>query len=250
MRRSPLFALVAASLPFVAEGHFGILGTSFNPDMSQHLLTADRLAHGEGSQLLRQGYPLGPHSIVVALNKGLGIGLVQGFSGLTVAVAVLAPLTALAAFASSHRCAARPAALLVGIPYMVASYFAQGDFKETMQALFVLAFVLSLREISSSRASWRALAAPLRPRRSDRRRQRLRLQLPGPDLARGDRDHLGRSGVRDRAGAALLRWQVGLGRGRPRPRPAASRDGPRRSAPTSLCPRCYSPSWSPPRSAA
>ena len=55
--------------------------------MSQHLLATDRLAHGESSQLLHQGYPLGPHSIVVALNKGLGIGLVQGFSGLTVAVA-------------------------------------------------------------------------------------------------------------------------------------------------------------------
>ena len=95
-----LVALLAASLPFVVEGHFGILGTSFNPDMSQHLLAADRLAHGESSQLLHQGYPLGPHAIVVALNKGLGIGLVQGFGGLTVAVAVLAPLTALAAFAN------------------------------------------------------------------------------------------------------------------------------------------------------
>ena len=29
---------------------------------------------------------------------------------------------------------------------MVASYFAQGAFKEAMQALFVLAFVLALRE--------------------------------------------------------------------------------------------------------
>src|SRR5690606_11605460 len=94
-----LAALLAASLPFVVEGHFGILGTSFNPDMSQHLLAADRLAEGRGSQLLAQGYPLGPHSVVVALNEGLGVGLVQGFSGLTVAVAVLAPLTALAAFA-------------------------------------------------------------------------------------------------------------------------------------------------------
>ena len=103
-----LVALVAASLPFIAEGHFGILGTSFNPDMSQHLLAADRLADGHSSQLLHQGYPLGPHAVVVALNKGLGIGLVQGFSGLTVAVAVLAPLTALAAFrraagAAAHR---------------------------------------------------------------------------------------------------------------------------------------------------
>jgi hypothetical protein len=141
-----LVALLAASLPFAVEGHFGILGTSFNPDMSQHLLAADRLAEGHGSQLLNQGYPLGPHSIVVALNKGLGIGLVHGFSGLTVAVAILACLTALAAFADLPFFPRTAAALLVGLAYVVASYFAQGAFKETIQALFLLAFVLALRE--------------------------------------------------------------------------------------------------------
>ena len=154
-----LLALVAASLPFLAEGHFGILGTGFNPDMSQHLLAADRLAGGEGSQLLHQGYPLGPHAIVVALNKGLGVGLVQGFSGLTVAVAILAPLTALAAFREAAPLPRTAAALVVGLAYMVASYFAQGAFKETMQALFVLAFVLALREASQN-PYWRDL--PLR----------------------------------------------------------------------------------------
>jgi hypothetical protein len=169
-------ALAAASLPFIVEGHFGILGTSFNPDMSQHLLAADRLAHGDPSQLLRQGYPLGPHAVVVALNKGLGIGLVQGFSGLTVAVAVLAPLTALAAFQSPFASRAEPGtggasgspastaltvagSLVVGLPYVVASYFAQGAFKETMQALFLLGFVLTLREATRVPA-WRD--APLR----------------------------------------------------------------------------------------
>jgi hypothetical protein len=141
-----LIALLAASLPFAVEGHFGILGTSFNPDMSQHLLTADRLAEGHSSQLLNQGYPLGPHSIVVALNKGLGIGLVQGFSGLTVVVAILACLTALAAFADLPLLPRTAGAILVGLAYIIASYFAQGAFKETMQALFLLAFVLALRE--------------------------------------------------------------------------------------------------------
>jgi hypothetical protein len=153
-----LLALFAASLPFAVEGHFGILGTSFNPDMSQHLLAADRLADGQGSQLLHQGYPLGPHSIVVALDKGLGIGLVQGFSGLTVAVAILASLTALAAFQELPLVPRTAGALLVALTYVVASYFAQGAFKETMQALFFLAFVLALREASG--AQWRDL--PLR----------------------------------------------------------------------------------------
>jgi hypothetical protein len=141
-----LGALLAASLPFAVEGHFGILGTSFNPDMSQHLLVADRLAEGHSSQLLNQGYPLGPHSIVVALNKSLGIGLVQGFGGLTVAVAILASLTALAAFRELPALPRTAGALLVGLAYITASYLAQGAFKETMQALFLLAFVLALRE--------------------------------------------------------------------------------------------------------
>ncbi len=153
-----LGALAAASLPFVVEGHFGILGTGFNPDMSQHLLAGDRLAGGHDSQLLNQGYPLGPHAIAVALHNGLGIGLVQAFDGLTIAVAVLAALTALAAFDDAPRLPRIAAALVVGLAYMVASYYAQGSFKETMQALFLLAFVLALRE--AARPDWRGL--PLR----------------------------------------------------------------------------------------
>jgi hypothetical protein len=149
-----LGALLAASLPFAVEGHFGILGTSFNPDMSQHLLAADRLADGQQSQLLNQGYPLGPHAIVVALDQGLGIGLVQGFSGLTIAVAILASLTAIAAFRDLPAIPRTAGALLVALTYVVASYFAQGAFKETMQALFLLAFVLALRE---SQRDWASL---------------------------------------------------------------------------------------------
>jgi hypothetical protein len=145
-----LGALLACSLPFAVEGHFGILGTSFNPDMSQHLLAADRLAEGNPSQLLNQGYPLGPHAIVVTLSKGLGIGLVQGFSGLTIAIAILASLTALAAFRDLPAIPRTAGALVVGLTYVVASYFAQGAFKETTQALFLLAFVLALREADRS----------------------------------------------------------------------------------------------------
>ncbi len=153
-----LAALVAASLPFAVESHFGILGTGFNPDMSQHLLATARLAAGQSSQLLHQGYPLGPHAIVVALSKGLGIGLVHGFGGLAVAVMVLAPLTALTAFRELGAVPRTAGALVVGLAYVVASYFAQGAFKETLEALLVLAFALALRE--ATRPGWREL--PLR----------------------------------------------------------------------------------------
>ena len=152
-----LGALLAASLPFAVEGHFGILGTGFNPDMSQHLLATDRLAEGHASQLLNQGYPLGPHAVVVALNNGLGIGIAQGFTGLTIAAAIIAPLTALSAFVGGPRWRVAAAALVVGLAYLVASYYAQGAFKEVIQALFVLAFALALRE---SGRTWREL--PLR----------------------------------------------------------------------------------------
>ena len=157
-----VLALAAASLPFAVEGHFGILGTSFNPDMSQHLLAADRLADGQTSSLLAQGYPLGPHAVVVALNKGLGIGLVQGFDGLTLAIAALAALTALGALSEFTPLRRTAGALLVGLPYMVVSYYAQGAFKETMQALFVLAFAIGLLELSRAGAGRPEPASPLR----------------------------------------------------------------------------------------
>ena len=151
--------------------------------MSQHLLAAARLADGFGSELLRQGYPMGPHAIVVGLDKGLGVSLVEGFTGLTVAVAVIAPLTALTGVPRDRSPLRRAAAaLLVGLPYLVASYFAQGAFKETMQALWVLAFILALRETTPEPDLARA-AAPLRPGRGDRGRRRLHLQLSGVDLA-------------------------------------------------------------------
>jgi hypothetical protein len=141
-------ALAAASLPFAVEGHFGILGTSFNPDMSQHLLAADRLAQGTEGGLAAQGYPLGPHAIVVTLHDGLGIGLVQGFGGLTLATAVLAALAGFAALDRLGLGARTLAGLLVGLPYLVASYLAQGAFKETMEALFLLSFAVGLGQLA------------------------------------------------------------------------------------------------------
>ena len=124
---------------------------------------------------------------------------------------------------------APPAALVVGLAYVVASYFAQGAFKETIEALLVLAFVLALRE--SSRSLARPPAA-LRPRRPDRDRDRLRLQLPRPPLAARHASS-GRSwtalagcgwrgprgGVRARAAFAPSAGPAGPSR---RPRPLAS----------------------------
>ncbi|HKG36149.1 MAG TPA: hypothetical protein VKA89_06900 [Solirubrobacterales bacterium] len=153
-----LIGLIAGSLPFILEGRAGILGTGFNPDMSQHLLAASHLGAGESRGLIEQGYPLGPHAVAVALEDGLGVGLVQTFSGLTVAAAVLAPLTALALVRRASAPTRILAALVVGLPYMVASYYAQGAFKELIEALFILAFFLGLREVVATPGHPRPLA--------------------------------------------------------------------------------------------
>ena len=142
-----LLGVLFASLPFIAEMRFGILGTSLNPDMTQHLFAADRLA-GEGEErLIREGYPLGPHALVVAL-ASLGPSLVHGFGGLTLAISVIACLTPLAVLAPLPAARRTLGALLVGLTYMSASYLIQGSFKETLQALLVLAFALALHQLA------------------------------------------------------------------------------------------------------
>ena len=63
-----LLAGLAASIPFIAAGHVGILGVGLvNDDMASHLLLADWIAerfHPE-PVLVDQGYLLGPHALVM-----------------------------------------------------------------------------------------------------------------------------------------------------------------------------------------
>ncbi|HYH62214.1 MAG TPA: hypothetical protein VD766_10150, partial [Solirubrobacterales bacterium] len=141
-------AVVLGSIPFVVEMRFGILGTSLNPDMSQHLFAADRLLSGGAERLVDEGYPLGPHALAASLTK-LGPSLVQAFGGLTMAGAVAATVAALGGLGSLAGSRRIGAALLVAVAYLAASYYIQGAFKETMQALFVLAFAIGLAGLAS-----------------------------------------------------------------------------------------------------
>jgi hypothetical protein len=145
-----LLALGAASMPFLVEGRFGILGTGLNPDMSQHLLAADRLADSGSERLISSGYPLGPHALAVSLTA-VGPSLVHAFGGLTVAAAVITALTPLSLLRRLAEWRRVVVALLVGFAYLTAAYLTQGAFKETMQALFVLAFAVGLGELARDR---------------------------------------------------------------------------------------------------
>jgi hypothetical protein len=139
---------VAASIPFIAEGHFGVLGTGFNVDMSQHLFVAEWLREGAGPDpaLISQGYPVGPHSLAAGFAFA-GPNQVEAFTGVTLAIPLLAAATAML-WVGTWRPGARVAgAALIALPYLGASYYAQGSFKELAMALMLLAFALGMREL-------------------------------------------------------------------------------------------------------
>jgi len=136
-------AVVVLSIPFAVSGRWGFLGVGFNNDLGLHLAWAEWLRSGLGPAP-EAGYPLGPHGLADAVAAIPGIGLGQAFVGEIVAIGVLTALTALAALRDLAAPRRALAATLVAVPYLGASYFAQGAFKETAEALFVLAFALAL----------------------------------------------------------------------------------------------------------
>jgi hypothetical protein len=143
----PVAVVVIAvlSIPFAINGRWGLLGVGFNNDLGLHLAWAEWLRSGLGPAP-EAGYPLGPHALAAAVAAVPGIGLGQAFVGEIVAIGVLTALTALAALGDLGPARRTLAATLVAISYLGASYFAQGAFKESAEALFVLAFALVLRE--------------------------------------------------------------------------------------------------------
>jgi hypothetical protein len=133
------------AIPFLVSGRWGLIGVGFNNDLGLHLAWAEWLRSGFGPAP-DAGYPLGPHGLAVAVAAVPGLSLGQAFLGEIFAIGVLTGLTALAALRELGAARRTLAAALVAITYLAASYFAQGAFKETAQALFVLAFALALRE--------------------------------------------------------------------------------------------------------
>ncbi|HWW68279.1 MAG TPA: hypothetical protein VNY83_09890 [Solirubrobacterales bacterium] len=142
----PVAIVVVAvlSIPFAVSGRWGLLGEGFNNDLGLHLAWAEWLRSGFGPAP-DPGYPLGPHGLAVATAAVPGIGLAQAFIGEIFAIGVLTALTALAALRDLGPMRRVLAATLVALPYLAASYFSQAAFKEMAEALFVLAFALSLR---------------------------------------------------------------------------------------------------------
>ncbi len=138
-----LAVALALAIPFAVSGRWGLLGVGFNNDLGLHLAWAEWLRSGFGPAP-DAGYPLGPHGLAVATAALPGIGLAQAFTGEIIATGVLTGLTAIGALRGMRPGARTIAAAMVALPYLAASYFAQAAFKETAEALFVLAFAVFL----------------------------------------------------------------------------------------------------------
>ncbi len=153
-------AVLGASLPFLANQRVGVPGVGLDNDMSVHLLWAEGLRSASMASLYpaQNGYPLGPHSLAATLASSTGIRLDYAFTALLL---VVVPITALVAADVVPRAAAWRKALiglLTSLAYLVAAYYVQGSFKETMMALFLLAFVFVLRALRSEGPRSRSLA--------------------------------------------------------------------------------------------
>src|SRR6201995_3658800 len=134
---------IVLSFPFPVSGHWGLLGVGFNNDLGLHLAWAEWLRSGAGPEP-DPGYPLGPHGLAVATAAFPGISLGQAFIGEIFAIGMLTGLTALGALSEIATWRRVLGATLVTVCYMAASYFAQAAFKETAEALFVLAVAIWL----------------------------------------------------------------------------------------------------------
>ncbi|MGB0120304.1 MAG: hypothetical protein WBP55_05055 [Solirubrobacterales bacterium] len=150
---SPFFWATAAitvlivSIPFAVTGHWGLLGMGYNNDFGLHLAWAEWLRSGFGTEP-SDGYPLGPHGLTAALSFVPKLSLGPVFIGQVMAIAVLTAITAFAAVERLGNWRRMLAAILVALPYLMASYYAQGAFKELAAAMFLLAFTISLPQIT------------------------------------------------------------------------------------------------------
>jgi hypothetical protein len=140
-------AALVAAIPFAVSGRVGILGQGLvNDDMASHLLFTEWISTHAGPtpDLVKGGYPLGPHAIVAATTKVSGASYVEGFAGLTGAIAVLLALSAYGALRGVRGWLRVPGAVLAASPYLAAAYLAQGAFKEPLLGLALLGFALAL----------------------------------------------------------------------------------------------------------
>jgi hypothetical protein len=206
-------AALVVAIPFATSGRVGILGQGLvNDDMASHLLFTEWISSHAGPtpDLIKDGYPLGPHAIVAATAKVSDASLIEGFAGLTGAIAVLLALTAYGALGGIRGWLRVPAAVLAASPYLAAAYLAQGAFKEPMLALALLGFALALPPLRSAwsvRARTGQWGAPEYQAGTDEYPPTARVAIPAGVIAAGTIYNYSFPGLAWLLGTALI-WML------------------------------------------
>jgi hypothetical protein len=152
-------ALLGASVPFVAMGHIGLPGVGLDNDTNLHLLWAEGLRSARMAELWppSSGYPLGPHSVVAAVGSATGASLNAAFSGLLLAIVAITALVGRGVLPGASLWRRALLGLFCSLTYLLAAYYAEGAFKETIMALLLLGFVVHLEQGSTQWAQARTL---------------------------------------------------------------------------------------------
>jgi hypothetical protein len=156
-----LVSLIGASLPFLANGRVGLQGVSLDDDTAHFLLFAEGLRSARMEHLwgTGSGYPLGPPSLAATVSSAIGAPLDLAFCGLLLAIVVITAMVAAGVLGNRPRWRRIVTGVMCSLAYLAAAYYGEGAFKETVMAVLLLAFVLSLEHLSGARASlsWRTL---------------------------------------------------------------------------------------------
>lgn len=151
--RPPLIGICATApvallvlIPFIAVGHAGILGITVDNDMAAHMQIVEGYLSPRVADVLPipPEYPVGPHAMSALISEGFGVGVDHSFTGWTMALPLINAWTALALVRRSSWLKQTLTATVVGMPFLVTAYYAEGSFKEVVQAGLVLAVVLLL----------------------------------------------------------------------------------------------------------
>ncbi len=142
--------LCAASIPFIAQGRVGP-GAFVDGDMAIHLVVVEALSSAKVAAYYHVlgGYPTGPHALVAAVSTGTGAQAIQVFTGLLISIMVLTAIVAGDVLGGESLWRRAVIGLLSGAAYLVAAYYGESAFKETIMAGLVLAFALHLGQVAA-----------------------------------------------------------------------------------------------------